>query len=616
MRMTGTGHSAPACGRYPQVPEHQEAAGKPDGDAGDEEHVRIARGCCDFSSADRSYQNPCCLANRARSCYYRHADVWMATLISPKCRALCLAFALVAALAGCGVSDTRYYLGAFEQNQELRELFRLFNKEKDQENRFVLITQIAAGLANEGRVDREILFLTTHVEKNPADIYNGYYLLLVADAYRDMKAAPFAIHYYRRILSNYGDLLVKGTSIHLQCLQELLALETDPEAKIGYYKELFSRFPDQSPGDQLVLHGEELRGSGGVGAVHPGLPEVHRVGGRRRHRRLPGRCGTPRRRSTSTTARTRAGSCPDLNDLVAARQGRHHHEEHLAPQAVPGAGELLPGAVGPDPADQRRDRELQHHQLSPRVQRRHRIPSWTSRPTAARPRSARRDGTSGRRPGTCTSARSISPRIPTSTCSGNGQESTSAKSSDAPARAHSVRPLLAALLLAAPRAERVDGACRGRGTARPCALLENGSPDSGPDGPLPPLQGHEGARCSPSPFLTKMSLEGTWTACWPPAGTGCRPCWTGACRYRELILQRSRGAGAAARAGVPARAGVGVPGARRVSRAGPAGLWQLMRNTASPYGLRMDLWLDERRDVRKATEASLGKLAENYADLR
>jgi tetratricopeptide (TPR) repeat protein len=156
--------------------------------------------------------------------------------------------ALLAVLAGCGASDTRYYIGAFEQTQELRELFHLFDREKDQENRFVLITQIAAALANEGRVDREILFLTTHVEKNPADIYNGYYLLLVADAYRDMKASPLAVHYYRRILSNYGDLLVKGTSIHLQCLQELLALETDPEAKIGYYKELFSRFPEQSPG--------------------------------------------------------------------------------------------------------------------------------------------------------------------------------------------------------------------------------------------------------------------------------------------------------------------------------------------------------------------------------
>jgi tetratricopeptide (TPR) repeat protein len=156
--------------------------------------------------------------------------------------------ALTAALAGCSATDTRYYLGAFEQNQELRELFQLFNREKDLENRFVLITQIATALANGGKVDREILFLTTHVEKNPADVYNSYYLLLVAEAYRDMKATPFAIHYYRRILYNYGDLLVKGGSVHLQCLQELLAIETDPAAKIPYYKELFARFPDQSSG--------------------------------------------------------------------------------------------------------------------------------------------------------------------------------------------------------------------------------------------------------------------------------------------------------------------------------------------------------------------------------
>lgn len=49
-----------------------------------------------------------------------------------------------------------------------------------------------------------------------------------------------------------------------------------------------------------------------------------------------------------------------------------------------------------------------------------------------------------------------------------------------------------------------------------------------------------------------------------------------------------------------------------VSPRGAAGLWQLMRNTASPYGLRMDQWLDERRDFWRATEASLDKLQDNY----
>ena len=51
---------------------------------------------------------------------------------------------------------------------------------------------------------------------------------------------------------------------------------------------------------------------------------------------------------------------------------------------------------------------------------------------------------------------------------------------------------------------------------------------------------------------------------------------------------------------------------RAMSPVGAAGLWQLMRNTASPYGLRMDVWVDERRDAWRATEASLDKLAENY----
>jgi membrane-bound lytic murein transglycosylase D len=54
---------------------------------------------------------------------------------------------------------------------------------------------------------------------------------------------------------------------------------------------------------------------------------------------------------------------------------------------------------------------------------------------------------------------------------------------------------------------------------------------------------------------------------------------------------------------------------RALSPRGASGLWQLMRNTASPYGLRMDAWVDERRDFLKATGASLDKLAENFAVL-
>lgn len=54
---------------------------------------------------------------------------------------------------------------------------------------------------------------------------------------------------------------------------------------------------------------------------------------------------------------------------------------------------------------------------------------------------------------------------------------------------------------------------------------------------------------------------------------------------------------------------------RAVSRSGATGLWQLMRNTSRPFGIRVDEWVDERRDFWLATEVALRKLAENRREL-
>jgi tetratricopeptide (TPR) repeat protein len=153
-----------------------------------------------------------------------------------------LGFAFAGALAGCGASGTRYYVGGFGQNQELKQLFSLLDTESDEKNRFVLIQQIGQTLANAGQREKEVIFLTTWVERHPTDIYNAYYLMMTAEAYQDEGAVPMAIHYYLRILKNHVDLLVGGRSIHLYCLQELISLETRPEYRIEYYKELISRF--------------------------------------------------------------------------------------------------------------------------------------------------------------------------------------------------------------------------------------------------------------------------------------------------------------------------------------------------------------------------------------
>ncbi len=52
-----------------------------------------------------------------------------------------------------------------------------------------------------------------------------------------------------------------------------------------------------------------------------------------------------------------------------------------------------------------------------------------------------------------------------------------------------------------------------------------------------------------------------------------------------------------------------------VSRSGAAGMWQFMKNSISGYGMRVDDWIDERRDFWKATDGALRKLRDNHAAL-
>jgi membrane-bound lytic murein transglycosylase D len=49
-----------------------------------------------------------------------------------------------------------------------------------------------------------------------------------------------------------------------------------------------------------------------------------------------------------------------------------------------------------------------------------------------------------------------------------------------------------------------------------------------------------------------------------------------------------------------------------VSRSGAAGLWQFMRNSISPFDIRVTEWMDERMDFWKSTVGALRKLEENY----
>jgi tetratricopeptide (TPR) repeat protein len=154
-------------------------------------------------------------------------------------KALLLAV-LALLLMGCGAPEARYYLGTFGGSGELAELYHLLEREQDAESRFVLIQQIAHNLANAGRREAEVLFLTTHVAREPVDPFNGYYLLMAAQVYEELGETPLAVHYYARVLKDHQDLLVKGESVHLYCLQRLVAIESRAQERIGYYKDLSS----------------------------------------------------------------------------------------------------------------------------------------------------------------------------------------------------------------------------------------------------------------------------------------------------------------------------------------------------------------------------------------
>jgi hypothetical protein len=65
---------------------------------------------------------------------------------------------------------------------------------------------------------------------------------MAAYAWMQQDAYPVAALYFDLILKNYPDLTVKGRSMHLACLTQLITLVHNPEQRVRYYEELISRF--------------------------------------------------------------------------------------------------------------------------------------------------------------------------------------------------------------------------------------------------------------------------------------------------------------------------------------------------------------------------------------
>ncbi|QQO11363.1 tetratricopeptide repeat protein [Breznakiella homolactica] len=150
------------------------------------------------------------------------------------------------AVSGEHETTDDYYIVQDKRYQEIfTDLFELLSSEVSYgEEQFSIVREIANEYARIGEYGKLVNFLSYWVEKHPDDPYNAYHLFMIAYAYMQQEAYPVAALYFDLIIKNYPDLSIRGESIHLACLKQLIELGNKPDQRVWYYQELISRFSD------------------------------------------------------------------------------------------------------------------------------------------------------------------------------------------------------------------------------------------------------------------------------------------------------------------------------------------------------------------------------------
>ena len=115
--------------------------------------------------------------------------------------------------------------------------------EDDYSSRFVIIHDLLKQVLSQEGSDALRSLVHQYTLTTPEDPFNSYYLLLVAEHYRDIDA-EMSEYFYNQILTNYADVIVEDRSTHFLALENLLLQVTDPSLRVLYYTRLLSDFEE------------------------------------------------------------------------------------------------------------------------------------------------------------------------------------------------------------------------------------------------------------------------------------------------------------------------------------------------------------------------------------
>ncbi|MFP4551145.1 MAG: tetratricopeptide repeat protein [Spirochaetales bacterium] len=159
---------------------------------------------------------------------------------------------LLSVLVFVSCSEVDDYFLSGSDVPQARELYTLVASETDHAVRAVATERLAGHLLVDHGPHALNAYLTTFVERNPDDEYGALYLSIVAQNYLDQGARDLARYYFERVITGYPDVVVRGTSLRKQALEQIVRLSDSPAERASYYQMLLDEY--DSSVDRGLIH--------------------------------------------------------------------------------------------------------------------------------------------------------------------------------------------------------------------------------------------------------------------------------------------------------------------------------------------------------------------------